>query len=158
MKTSDLMSTGVASCGPDDNLQRAAQLMWDNDCGIVPVLDEQGRVVGVITDRDICMAAYTRGQPLWQIPVSSAMARQVFSVRDEDGLETAEALMQRIQIRRLPVVDGDGRLKGILSLNDLARHARPGARRRSDGLSGDLVVKTLAAICAPPAAASSSSA
>lgn len=150
MKTSDLMNSAVVCCGPGDNLQRAAQLMWENDCGVVPVTDPQGHVVGMVTDRDICMAAYTQGRALWQIPVGSAMARQVYSVRADDALEVAEALMQRIQIRRVPVVDGEGHLQGILSLNDLARHARAASGQKPDGLSGDTVVKTLAAICTPP--------
>jgi CBS domain-containing protein len=154
MKTSELMSTSVATCSPDDTTQRAAQLMWEHDCGVVPVVDGQGHVVGMITDRDICMAAFTQSRPLWEIPVSSAMARQITSVREDEGLDTAEALMQRIQIRRLPVVDGDGHLKGILSLNDIARHFHPGAGRKSDGLSSDVVIKTLAAICTPPVTAS----
>jgi CBS domain-containing protein len=80
------------------------------------------------------------------------MARQVYSVRDDDVLETAEELMQRNQVRRVPVVDGEGHLQGILSLNDLARHAGGSWGRSADGLSRDVVVKTLAAICTPPVA------
>jgi CBS-domain-containing membrane protein len=111
------MTTNVKSCGIDDNLQRAAQIMWENDCGAVPVVDGDGRVVGMVTDRDICMSAYTRGLALWQIPVSSAMANQVHGVREEDPLEAVEALMRRARIRRVPVLDAEARLRGILSLN-----------------------------------------
>ncbi len=82
MNVSDLMTTAVKSCVIGDSLQRAAQLMWENDCGVVPVLDGEGRVVGMITDRDICMAAYTHGQALWQLPVSGAMAKQVHGVME----------------------------------------------------------------------------
>ncbi len=149
MNASDLMTCAVKSCGIDDNLQRAAQLMWENDCGIVPVLDGDGRVVGMISDRDICMAAYTHGLPLWQLPVSDAMAKQVHGARESDPLEVVETLMRRARVRRVPVLDGDGRLKGILSMNDLARHAHRSTGRKANGHSGDSIVQTLAAICEP---------
>jgi CBS-domain-containing membrane protein len=64
MNIEQLMTRDVESCHPDDSLDRAAQLMWDNDCGCVPVVDEKQRVHGIITDRDICMSAYTSGQSL----------------------------------------------------------------------------------------------
>ena len=153
MNVSDLMTSAVKSCGIHDNLQRAAQLMWENDCGIVPVVDGDGRVVGMITDRDICMAAYTHGQALWQLPVAGAMSKQVHAVRESDPLEVVETLMRRVRIRRVPVVDGDGRLTGILSMNDLARNAHWSAGRKSNGLGGDSIVRTLAAISEPPPAA-----
>jgi CBS domain-containing protein len=82
MNASDLMTKTVQACGADDNLQRAAQIMWERDCGVVPVVDVDNRVVGMITDRDIAIAAYRQGRPLWQIPVASAMARQVHGVRE----------------------------------------------------------------------------
>jgi CBS-domain-containing membrane protein len=147
MNASELMTTSVKSCSNSDTLQRAAQLMWEDDCGAVPVVDADNRVVGIVTDRDICMAAYTQGRPLWQIPISSAMAKKVHGVRESDPIEVVETLMQRAQIRRVPVLDGDGRLKGILSMNDLARRAHHAGRK--DGLSGDSIVQTLAAISAP---------
>jgi CBS-domain-containing membrane protein len=120
---------------------------------LLPVVDGEDRVVGMITDRDICMAAYTHGQPLWQIPVSNAMAKEVHGVRENALVEVAEGLMRRLRIRRVPVLDGDGRLKGILSMNDLARHAHRSAGHKHDGLSGDRIVQTLAAICEPRGAA-----
>jgi CBS domain-containing protein len=153
MNASELMTTNVKSCSASDTLQRAAQIMWENDCGAVPVVNADNRVVGMITDRDICMAAYTQGRPLWQIPISSAMANKVHGVRETDPLEMVEMLMRRVQVRRVPVLDGDGRLSGILSMNDLARRAHRSLGRKN-GLSGDSVVQTLAAICEPRATAS----
>jgi CBS domain-containing protein len=149
MNVSDLMTTAVRSCGTSDNLQLAAQIMWESDCGIVPVVDGDGRVVGVITDRDICMAAYTQGLPLWQIRVPSAMANHVHGVRETDPLEVVEALMRRVQVRRVPVLDEDGRLRGILSMSDTARHAHRSAGRKANGLSRDSIAQTLSAICEP---------
>jgi len=153
MNVSDLMTQAVQSCGPNDNLQRAMQIMWERDCGIVPIVDDDGKVVGMITDRDVAVAAYTQGRPLWQIAVSNAMAKQVHGVRESDSLEAVETLMRRVRVRRVPVLDGDGRLKGILSMNDLARHAHRSIGRKANGLSGDSVVQTMAAICEPHAAA-----
>ena len=76
MKVDLVMSKDVASCVPSETLNEAARIMWERDCGIVPVVEsrESGKVVGVITDRDICIAAYTRGRPLAQIPIDEAMA------------------------------------------------------------------------------------
>jgi CBS domain-containing protein len=147
MNASELMTTSVKSCSNDDTLQRAAQLMWENDCGAVPVVDGDNRVVGIVTDRDICMAAYTQGRPLGQIPISSAMSKQVYSVREGDPLEVVATLMQHAQVRRLPVLDAQGCLRGIVSMNDLARRTHLSGQK--NGLIGDGIVQTLAAICAP---------
>jgi CBS domain-containing protein len=158
MNVSELMTTPVTTCAHDDKLQRAAQLMWDGDCGAIPVVHGEGHLVGMITDRDICMAAYTRGLALWQIPVSEAMSKEVHSVRTKDSVEQAEAVMKSARIRRVPVLDGEGRLVGILSMNDLARQAQQavgGARK--NGLSADSVAQTLAAICEPQVAKSAHS-
>lgn len=151
MNASDLMTTAVQSCRADDNLQRAMQIMWDHDCGVVPVVDGDNRVIGMITDRDVAVAAYTQGRALWQIPVSTAMARQVHGVRETDSLEMVEDLMRRVRVRRVPVLDGQGKLKGILSLHDLARHVQRTASRKADGLRADRIAQTLAAVCEPRA-------
>ncbi len=150
MHVRELMVHRVQTCRPDDTLNTAAKVMWDNDCGSVAVLDAQGALVGMITDRDISMAAYTQGRPLSAIRVSSAMARKVFSCKPEDTIATAEQILANHKIRRLPVIDEKGRLVGILSLNDVAReaaHERAGKGRRE--VSAEEVTETLAAICEP---------
>jgi CBS domain-containing protein len=149
MNASELMTKAVKTCGPEDSLQRAAQIMWDADCGAVPVVDARGRVVGMITDRDVCMAAYTQGTSLREILVSNVMAKMIHSVSEGDSVDAVEELMRRTQVRRVPVLDGGGRLKGILSMGDLARHAHRSAFRKADGLNGDRIVQTLAGICEP---------
>jgi CBS-domain-containing membrane protein len=110
----------------------------------------------MITDRDICMAAYTRGLALWQLRVSEAMSKQVQSVRTKDRVEQAEAVMKGARVRRVPVLDGEGRLVGILSMNDLARQAQHavGNGHKANGLSADSIAQTLAAICEPHSAGS----
>jgi CBS domain-containing protein len=118
-----IMTRAVASCSGNDTLHRAAQIMWDRDCGAVPVVDAEGRAVGVVTDRDLCMAAYTRGRPLSAISVSSLLAGKLHTCVPSTSLDEAIARMRFERVRRLVVVDPrDQRLVGMLSLADLARH------------------------------------
>jgi CBS domain-containing protein len=120
-----LMSRAVATCRPDDRLDAAARIMWEHDCGVVPVTvveDGGERVVGMLTDRDVCMAAYTQGRPLWDIPATVAMSHVVRSCRPRDTIKSALAVMAAERIRRLPVLDErSDRLVGLLSLADVAR-------------------------------------
>lgn len=145
MKIEQLMSSPAKTCKQSDTLDCVARIMWESDCGIVPVIDDAGRAVGMITDRDICMAAYTQGKPLAEISVGTAASRTVFTVHPGDSPRTAEKTMRDHKVRRLAVTDDGGRLLGVVSLNDLARHS---GRRASDLEPGD-VAKTLAAICEP---------
>jgi CBS domain-containing protein len=117
------MTDTVLSCSPDQTLNAAAQLMWEHDCGGIPVVGKQGQLVGIVTDRDISMAAYTKGLPLTAIPIGDVMARHVHACGPEDSLERAAALMADAQVRRLPVVDAERRPIGIISLADIARSA-----------------------------------
>lgn len=149
MKVEQLMHRDVKSCRAADTLNRAAQLMWDNDGGCVPVVDEDGHPVGMITDRDVCMAAYTQGGPLSALRVAGAMAHAPRTCRTADTVAEAEAIMRAGQVRRLPVVDGDGRLIGILSLNDIAREAVRETGTIRPEIRGDDVSMTLGTICAP---------
>lgn len=145
MKASDLMTKPVHSCFPHEDLQRAAQLMWDHDCGILPVVDPEHHVIGVITDRDVCMAAFTRGRKLWRMDVGSTMAKVVHAVREDDALETVLAAMRCTHARRVPVLDGQRKLVGLLSIHDLAR-ARRTSGHAADGLEDEAVVRTIGEI------------
>ena len=147
MRIEQLMSRPVQTCHPEDGLDAAARKMWDNDCGAIPVVDADGKLVGIITDRDICMAAMFQAKPLQAIPVAAVMTRQVYACDEADSIETAERMMQLRQIRRVPVLADGGRPVGILSLNDIAREA--GASRKNG--NDREVVQTLAAICEPHA-------
>jgi CBS domain-containing protein len=144
MKVDEVMTRGARTCGPDDPLTRAAQIMWEADCGCVPVVDAEGKPIAMVTDRDACMAAYTRGRRFSDMTVSSAASKRVVSVRQDDELAVAEHLMREYQIRRLPVVDDHGRLVGLLSMNDLVRRAHESPR--PSGVSVEGVLKTLAAV------------
>ncbi len=143
MRVDQIMSRAPKVCAPAESLNRAAQLMWENDFGCVPVVERDSKLVGVLTDRDICMAAYTRGATLHAMQISSAMSREVFACRPDDDLAAAQKLMAARRVRRLPVLDANRKLVGIISLNDIARAAQ------SDGTAKPQVADTLAAICAP---------
>jgi CBS domain-containing protein len=116
----DVMTRDVLTCRPSDSVNRAAQLMWDANCGAVPVVEEQGKLVGLITDRDACMAAYTRGLPLSELRVADSMTTNLYTCRAEDSLRKVMDMMSTHQVRRVPVVDDDGRLIGIVALADVA--------------------------------------
>lgn len=149
MNVKEVMSREVRSIRMGDRLDAAARVMWDNDCGIVPVVDGNGAVVGVLTDRDLCMAAWTQGRPLAEIPATAAMGRSVRTCKPDDAVSQALAAMQQHQVHRLPVVDARGVVVGIVTVNDLVRLAasRPAA------IDGAGITKALAAIVAPRKAA-----
>lgn len=116
----DVMSRDPVTVQPSDNLSRAAQLMWEADCGSVPVVDGQGNLLGMLTDRDVCMSAYTRGLALHDLSVSGAMSTNLFTCKASDTLRSVMQLMGTQQIRRVPVLDDQGKLVGIVSLADVA--------------------------------------
>jgi CBS domain-containing protein len=147
MKLKNLMAKDVKTCRVWDDLNTAAQIMWDHDCGCVPVLDDMSKLVGMLTDRDICMAAYTQGKPLREMQVKSAMSKTVHTCSLQDTLSVAENLMQAHKVRRLPVLDGQGLLVGIISLHDIAREAVRQRSAMSREVSDDEVGRTLAKIC-----------
>jgi len=149
MQIKDVMSKPVVTCPVSVTLDQIAQRMWENDIGVIPLVDDRGKVAGVVTDRDICMAAYTQGRALTEIPAASAMAKEVFCCQADDTTQSAEWLMAQKQIRRVPVVDRDGRPLGMLALNDLTRVA---ADARTVAAEHE-VVETLAAIGEPRQAA-----
>jgi len=125
--------------------------MWDHDVGCAPVVDAGGDVVGMITDRDICMASYTRGARLAEMEVASVMSRAPHTCAPEQSVAEAEDLMRLERIRRAPVVDGSGKLVGILSLGDLARESVQQKRRRNGEPLDEEVTSTLAAVSEPRA-------
>ncbi len=118
-----IMTGNVRTCSPSDSLSGAAQVMWEADCGVVPVVDE-GRVVGLLTDRDICMATHFRGRGPEELRVGNAMSKQVYSCSGDDSIGSALSAMAEHGVRRLPVLTSEGHLAGIVALADVARHAR----------------------------------
>jgi CBS domain-containing protein len=150
MRIRDLMTKQVASVRSNDSAAVAARLMWDCDCGVVPVIDDEGHAVAMITDRDICMAALMRDRAPSAIPVADAMSRDLRSCGPEDEVSTAEELMRMHQIRRIPIVDRDRRPVGMLSLADIVRATDRKKGRTAREVAPEEVAVTLADICAPP--------
>jgi CBS domain-containing protein len=148
MKVSAVMTKDVGTCVQDETLDKAARIMLERDCGVVPIVVDRGsrKLAGIVTDRDICMAACTTGRMLGQIPLDEAMTRNVTSCRASDETDAAERLMQQAQVHRLPVLDDSNRLVGVLAIADLVR---AGARGSREGVMPIEVGETIAAIRRP---------
>lgn len=146
MRVSELMKSEVITCKDDARLGEVARLMWERDVGFVPVVSNRdGGLVGVITDRDALIGAYFHGTALWEIPVAEVMSRGIATCGPDADVSEAERLMREFQVHRLPVVARDGKLLGIVSLNDLAREATKYGDERLE----EEVALTLGAICQP---------
>ena len=141
MKVQDSMTSAVRSCQPTASLAEATAIMWEADCGIVPVVNERTELVGVITDRDIAIALGSRGTTASALQVGDVMATQVVSCAPQDEIISAVALMQKHRVRRLPVVGIGGVLLGILSVNDVVLHGPAVAAK-------DPVIAMLRSVCA----------
>jgi CBS domain-containing protein len=146
MNVKDVMTGTPYYCGLGTNLGSAVELMWNGNCGFLPVVDPEGRVAGVITDRDICIALATRGKPAGEIAVEEVITRSLFSCKPEEDVHTALKTMRDARVRRLPVIARDRGLVGIVSMDDLVMHAEPRNGAKEPELSCDEVVKTYQAV------------
>lgn len=126
MRVERAMTKNVFTCLAHQTLEQAARTMWEADIGCLVVIDDERRPIGVITDRDIAMAAYTRGVALRDALIGSAMSQKVITARPDTRLGELESLMQAEQVRRVPVIEPNGTLVGIVTLGDLARTAQAG--------------------------------
>jgi CBS domain-containing protein len=141
MKVKELMTTDVRTCTPDTTVAEAAHLMWEGDCGILPVVDD-GELVGVVTDRDMYIALATQNERASRLKVGAVATKKLAISAPEDDVQAALATMRQARVRRLPVVGFGGTVLGILSINDILLAAGAGKMARED------VVQTLQAICA----------
>lgn len=148
LKIQDVMTTTVKSCVPEDNLARVAMEMWDADCGVIPVVDSAQKVVSVVTDRDICMAAATKHRKPEEILVKDVVRQGAFTCMPGDDVHRALEIMAAEKIRRLPVVDEEGRLTGMVSMNDIVLAAKGARGKKGVDLALEDVVDTLKSICA----------
>ena len=147
MKVKEIMTADVKVCSPTSSLADAAGLMWENDCGIVPVVTEGEKVVGLITDRDICMAACTQGRNLSNIAIEEIFSGKVFACEPDDDIHVALKTMRENKVHRLPVVDSNGKLDGILSMNDIVLKAQEASGKTQPELSYAEVLNTYKSIC-----------
>lgn len=148
MKVKEVMTGSPNVCDLNESLAEAAKVMWDADCGVLPVLKDGQEVVGLITDRDICMALAMRDSSPTTISAEEVITGDVYSVAPEDDVKKALALMQKHQVRRLPVINPEGKLEGLLSLNDIVLKAKETKNGKAPELGYKDVVNTFKAICA----------
>lgn len=142
MKVKDIMTAQPQTCALDTNLAAAAALMLQADCGILPVVDEHAKLVGVVTDRDMYVALATRDKRASHIPVGEVARKDVFTCGPDDDVHTALEIMKQHHVRRLPVEGFGHTVLGLISMNDIVLSAGPKKAVRSDE-----VVETLQAIC-----------
>jgi len=147
MKVKEVMTPDAKAIWITESLADAAKEMWENDCGALPIIKDGRKVVGMITDRDICIASATRSKPPAEIRVSEVISANhgVHAVKPDDDVRIALRAMRKHRVRRLPVVDREQRLTGIVSINDLAINASPSL---PDSVPAQEFLETFQAICA----------
>jgi len=144
MKVQDIMTQDVKFCGPDTNLAEATEILWRNNCGTLPVLDTGRKLMGPVTDRDMCIALGTKNCRASDLAVHEVAMKPVFTCGPNDDVHGALKTMRQHQIRRVPVVGEDGKLAGILCLDEIVLHAE---KATAAGISYEDVVNTMKAIC-----------
>jgi CBS domain-containing protein len=143
----DVMRSPAVCCRVEDTLQRVAQLMWEHDVGMVIVVDAAGKALHAVTDRDVCMGAYTQGLPLWATHVQSLKPSPLVYCSRDAGVIDARRLMQEHGVRRIPVLDAAGEVVGVVGLGDLIREAMITApKARARGLTAPQLSQTLMAV------------
>ena len=148
MKVEELMTSVVQSCTPETNLAAAAMEMWNGDFGALPVVDDRGKVLGMITDRDICIAAATNHRDIASIKVAEVTTGEVRSCAPEMSVRDVLPIFEQARVRRLPVVDADNKLQGILSISDVLLQTTEARDKKGADVSYADVATTFKAICA----------
>jgi CBS domain-containing protein len=123
MKVKKIMTADAGFCFAEENLSKAVQIMWQRDCGAVPVVNAEMKVVGMITDRDIAISAGFRDQKTSEISVGEVIRNRVFTCQETEDVEDVLKKMRRARVKRLPVTDENGALAGIVSIADLVLKA-----------------------------------
>ena len=141
MKVKDVMMGTPYCVSEEANLGVAAELMWKGNCGFLPVMDAEKRICGVITDRDICIGLGTRNKTAGEVRVEEVMQRRVYACSPEDEIHMALHTMREGHVRRLAVVDRDGMLAGVVSMDDILLHAEPNSFGNEPELSANEVVR-----------------
>jgi CBS domain-containing protein len=149
MNVNDIYTPLARSCGRETNLSEAMGLMWEFDIGALPVVNDEDVLVGVVTDRDIAMAVATRNRRASELQVGEVMSGKTHSCTREHSLKAVLEIMRREQLRRLPVVDANGYLQGMITINDIVRAAQDGKGSKLVGVSNEDVILALMAIGVP---------
>jgi CBS domain-containing protein len=146
MRVKEIMMCTPYTCRKETNLGEAAELMWKGSCGFLPIVGADGKVCGVITDRDICMALATRNKLAGDVTVGEVSQGRLYACSPEDEIHVALLTMRDGKVRRLPVIDSDGKAVGVLSMDDVLLHAEPSGSGKVVELSTDEVVRCYRAI------------
>ena len=141
MKVKEVMMRTPYYVPLEANLGVATELMWKGNCGFLPVVDAAKKVCGVVTDRDICVALGTRNQTAGEVRVEEVVQRKVYACNADDDIHVALQTMREGHVRRLPVVDFNGHLAGVVSMDDLLFRAEPNRAGNEPELSADEVVR-----------------
>lgn len=142
-----LMTENPATCRPSESARATAQIMWDQNCGAVPVVNQQNVALGIVSDRDLAMTAYLRNQALSEIRLDSVMSKILCAVRPTNTVGDVLLCMSENRVRRVLVTDHGGHLLGIVALADVARYVQ--SLQGSDGACR-MLNGTLASISAHP--------
>ncbi|MEK7469388.1 MAG: CBS domain-containing protein [Planctomycetota bacterium] len=135
---------------PDATLAQAAKVMWEGDCGMLPVIDGERKVIGVISDRDLALALAVRGAKAHEAKVKEAMGARVVSCRLDEPAGAALSRLAKFQLRRLPVVTAGGVIEGVLSIADAIRNSGRFMGEKGQDLTGDAIIRVLQSICESP--------
>jgi len=146
MKTKEVMTGTPYYCQPETNLGSATELMWNANCGFLPVEAADGKVIGVITDRDICVALGTSGRSSGDVTAAEVMSGKLYSCAPDDDIHVALQTLREAKVRRLPVIAADGSLVGVISIDDIVFRAEPLSLGKEPELSSDEVVRTFRTI------------
>lgn len=145
MNVNDIMITNASCCSTDTTLDKVAMLMWENNCGSIPVVDNKNKPIGIITDRDIAMCCALNHKAPWEMNTSTIMAnRMLYTCSTDDDLEMAMSTMKKQKIRRLPVTNSDGSIAGMISIDDIV--ACSAKNKSINKMSYDLTMNTLKAV------------
>lgn len=132
MKIREIMTPNPISCHADTNLAAIAGLMWEHNCGALPVLNDQDCVIGMITDRDICIALGTSNRRAAETNAGQVIAGKVVRCNPDADIGEALSCLQSSQVRRLIVSDDAGRVQGIVSIDDIIRNVQWSETRQVD--------------------------
>lgn len=143
MKVRDVMTQPVVCCAAEANVGSAVQLMWEHNCGLLPVIGGDQKLIGVVTDRDICIAMGTRNKVAGDLTVGEIATQKVYTCRPDDEIHEALDTIANNRVRRLLVVDEKGLPQGILSMDDIVTHGDLNKWEGCCELSAEEIIRSL---------------